>query len=100
MDIRRRPTPNPGQPSTNTKLSGSPPHSHDQNWLCYASKPGETGQEGDDLAVPAHAGFLVDALQLIAGRLNAHAKILGGGFQRPLGQEPYGEARLRRREPE
>jgi hypothetical protein len=38
------------------------------------SKPRETGKKGDDLPLPAHARFLIDALELVARRVDADAK--------------------------
>src|ERR1700733_4421469 len=63
------------------------------------SKPGEAGKKGDDLPLPAHAGFLIDALELVARRVDADSKAARGRFERLLGQEAHGEPRLRRRKP-
>ena len=52
------------------------------------------------ISLPADAGFLIDGLQLTAGRVDADPKVVGGRFERSFFQEPGGEPRLRGREPE
>ena len=45
-------------------------------------KPSETGKKGDDLPLTANAHFLIDALELVAGRVDADSKADRRRFER------------------